>query len=107
MSHFGEHIKELREKNRMYQREVCNKLNIDSPMMSKIERGERRAKREQIPILAELYQVKADELLAIWLADQVYDIIKDEVVGLKALQLAEDEIKYNRKKNKLSIHSND
>ena len=107
MSHFGEHIKELREKNRMYQREVCNKLNIDSPMMSKIERGERRAKREQIPILAELYHVKADELLAIWLADQVYDIIKDEAVGLKALQLAEDEIKYNREKNKLSIHSND
>jgi len=98
MSSFGEHIKELREKNRMFQREVCNKLNIDSPMMSKIERGERRAKRDQIPILADLFRVKADELLAIWLADQVYDIIKDEAVGLKALQLAEDEIKYSKKK---------
>ncbi len=67
-------------------------------MLSKIERGERRAKREYIPLLAELFNVKSDELLAIWLADQVYEIIKDEEVGLKAIQLAEDEVKYGKKK---------
>lgn len=98
MSHFGEYIKELREKNRLLQREVSGRLNIDTPMLSKIERGERRAKREHIPALAEMFNKKTEELLAIWLADQVYDIVKDEEVGLKAIQLAEDEVKYNKAK---------
>ncbi|HRE52462.1 MAG TPA: helix-turn-helix transcriptional regulator [Flavitalea sp.] len=98
MSHFGEYIKNLREHNRLLQREVSSRLSIDTPMLSKIERGERRAKREYIPLLAELFNVKSDELLAIWLADQVYEIIKDEEVGLKAIQLAEDEVKYGKKK---------
>ncbi len=98
MSHFGEYIKDLREKNRLLQREVSGTLNIDIPMLSKIERGERRAKRKHIPVLAEMFNKKTEELLAIWLADQVYDIVKDEEVGLKAIQLAEDEVKYNKKK---------
>ena len=71
-------------------------------MLSKIERGERRAKREYIPILAEMFSSKDEELLAIWLADQVYEIVKDEAVGLKAIQLAEDEVKFNKRSSKKS-----
>ena len=98
MSFFGEHIKNLREKNRLLQREVAGLLSIDTPMLSKIERGERKAKRDYIPIFAEIFKSELDELLAIWLADFVYDIVKDEEVGLKAIQLAEDEVRYYKKK---------
>lgn len=93
MRHFGDHIKNLREKNRLLQREVSSRLNIDTPMLSKIERGERKAKKEYIPVLAELLNANKKELLTIWLADQVYEVVKDESVALDALKLAEDEIR--------------
>ena len=52
-------------------------LEIDTPMYSKIERGERKAKRSQIPIMAKLFDVEEKELLTIWLADKVLDTVED------------------------------
>lgn len=72
------------------QREVSSKLNIDTPMLSKIERGERRAKKEYISTLAEVLSTSKQELLTLWLADQVYEMVKDESVALEALKLAEE-----------------
>jgi len=45
---FGERIKELRESKDLLQRQLAATLEIDTPMFSKIERDERRAKREQV-----------------------------------------------------------
>jgi hypothetical protein len=67
-------------------------------MLSKIERGERRAKKEQVSIFATIFSVKENELLSLWLADQVYEIVKDEGVALKAIQVAEEEVKYQSKR---------
>lgn len=75
---FGEHIKQLREQNHLLQRQLANALDMDTAMLSKIERGERRAKREHIPILASQLRTNEKELFTIWLADQVCDLIKDE-----------------------------
>ena len=41
----GKKIKELREEHGMVQRRLAAALDIDTPMYSKIERGERKAKR--------------------------------------------------------------
>lgn len=97
MNHFGGKIKVLREQKGLLQKHVANLLDIDSPMLSKIERGERKAKREQIFILAGVFNVDSDELLSLWLADQIYEVIKDESVALKAIQVAEEEVKYEKK----------
>ena len=97
MNQFGIRIKELRNKKGLLQKHIASKLDIDTPMLSKIERGERKAKREQIAILAKVFFTDKDELLALWLADQIYDVIKDEDVALKAIQVAEDGIKYESK----------
>lgn len=75
---FGKKIKELREERGLYQRHLCAALEIDTPMYSKIERGERKAKRSQIPIMSKLFEVDEKELLTIWLADKVLDIVADE-----------------------------
>ena len=83
----------------MLQRQVANQLEMDSPMLSKIERGERHAKREQIAILSKIFNVAEDDLLSLWLADKVYDVIKDEDLALKALSFTEDEVKKRKKKN--------
>lgn len=90
---FGERIKQLREEKGLLQRQLAASLEMDTPMFSKIERGERRAKREQVSILAKLLSTSTDELLTLWLADQVYEIIKDEKLGAKAAQLAEQKLK--------------
>jgi len=90
---FGEHIKQLREQNQLLQRQLANELDMDTAMLSKIERGERRAKREHIPILASLLKTNEKELFTIWLADQVLQLVENEEQALQALKIAENEIK--------------
>lgn len=90
---FGEHIKQLREQNQLLQRQVASVLEIDTAMLSKIERGERRAKKEHIPLLANLLHSNERELYTIWLADQIYQLVENEEQALQALKIAENEIK--------------
>ena len=92
---FGKKIKELREKQGLLQRQLAAVLEIDTPMFSKIERGDRKAKREQVICLAQ--QLKADEteLLALWLADKIVDAIGDKErkeLKHRAIKIAEKEI---------------
>lgn len=98
-THFGSRIKELREANDMLQRHVASLLDIDTPLFSKIERGERTAKKEVVIRLAEILKADKEELLTLWLADQVAEVVKDEDYALKAMQVAEEGVKYkiNRK----------
>lgn len=95
---FGDRIKGLREGKNMLQRQLAASLEVDSPMLSKIERGERRAKKEQVIQLAKLLQADVQELLTLWLAEQVYDLVKDEDVASDALKVAETELKYSKPK---------
>jgi transcriptional regulator with XRE-family HTH domain len=91
----GKRIKELREKKGLLQRQLAAELEIDSPMYSKIERGERRAKREQVIKLAKLFQVDENELLTLWLAGQVLEIIEGEETGAHALEIVKTKLNQN------------
>jgi transcriptional regulator with XRE-family HTH domain len=90
---FGERIKELRESQGLLQRQLAASLEIDTPMFSKIERGERKAKREQVEQLADLLNADRPQLLSLWLADQVIDLIKEEPQANEALEIVLKEIK--------------
>lgn len=100
MNQFGEQIKQLREQKGLLQRQVANQLEMDTPMLSKIERGERNAKREQVTILSKIYNVSEEDLLSLWLADKLFEVLKDEDVALKALSVTEDEVKKIKRKIK-------
>jgi transcriptional regulator with XRE-family HTH domain len=89
---FGEKIRELRESQGLLQRQLAASLEIDTPMFSKIERGDRKAKREQVEHLAILLDTNLSELLRIWLADQIVEIVKDEPQAIDALKTAIKEI---------------
>ena len=89
---FGKKIKELREEHGMVQRKLAAALDIDTPMYSKIERGERKAKRSHIPILANLLEIDEKELLTIWLADKVLDTVAGDEVKHDAVIFAQKEI---------------
>jgi len=90
---FGNRIKELRESQGLLQRQISAHLEIDTPMFSKIERGERRAKREQVLKMAKVFKTNKEELLTLWLADQVLDLVINENQALQALKLATKDIK--------------
>ena len=74
----GERIRELRAGHGVLQRQLAALLEIDTPMFSKIERGDRRAKRTQVIQLAEYFKIDKNELLTLWLADKVLDAVKEE-----------------------------
>lgn len=90
---FINQIKKLREQKQLPQRQLAAALDIDTATYCKIEKGDRRAKREQVDTIAELLNTDKDELLALWLADQILDIVKDEKqVADKALEIAKKNI---------------
>lgn len=75
---FGNKIKELREQQCLPQRQLAAALNIDTATYCKIEKGDRKAKREQVYVIADELTYDRHDLVNIWLAEKVYDIIKDE-----------------------------
>lgn len=93
---FSEKIHQLREEKKLYQKHIASALSIDTPMYCRIERGERRVKKEQIPVIAEILQVNSDELLALWLADQVTAIVANETnIAKQVLKIANNTIEKN------------
>ena len=95
---FGNKIRELRDEQGLLQRQLAAALEIDTPMFSKIERGDRRAKREQVVKLAELLHQDENEMLKLWLADKVIDAVGDEndlVLKCDAIEVAQKTIIYD------------
>lgn len=86
----GKRIKELREEQKLLQRQLAAVLEIDTPMFSKIERGDRRAKRGQVITLAQQFKVDERELLTLWLADKILDALEvdDDKLKQEAIKIA-------------------
>lgn len=90
---FAEKIRQLREEKQLLQRQVSAALEMDNALYCKIERGDRRAKREQIPLIAKILQTDPEELLILWLADQVVAVIKnDKEISNKLLDIVKQNI---------------
>ena len=98
-SQVGNRIRIRREEQNLLLRQVAPMLEMDTAQLSKIERGERQAKKETVIKVAKILKVKEDDLLTLWLADQIYDVVKNEDNALKAMLVAEDSVKYNKRKN--------
>lgn len=99
---FGNKLKSLREEKQIPQRQIAAVLEIDTATYCKIEKGDRRAKREQVIELAKTLQIDTKELLRLWSADKVYDIIAEEDEATQILNVvAENIVIYKRQKAKL------
>jgi transcriptional regulator with XRE-family HTH domain len=92
MNQFGLRIHDLRISKSLRQRQVAALLEADTAFVSKMEKGTRQPRREQVLILAEYFQIDKEELLSLWLADKVYDVLKDEDVAKQALRAAENKL---------------
>ena len=99
---FGNKIKTIREEKQIPQRQLAAALEIDTATYCKIEKGDRRAKREQVNVLAELLEVDSKELIRLWSADKVYNIIAEEEEATLILNVvAENIINFKRKTTKI------
>ncbi len=94
MDSLGDTIRKLREEEELPLRTVAAFLDIDQAILSKIERGHRKPTREQVVKLAGYFKVKENDLLVAWLSDKLVFELEDEEVALKALQVAEEKVKY-------------
>ena len=78
MNHLGQKIRELREKQNLLLRQVAAHLEVDTALMSKIERGERYATKQQTIDIAKFLKANEDEFITLWLADKVQSAVGEE-----------------------------
>ncbi|GHT36135.1 hypothetical protein AGMMS49574_27350 [Bacteroidia bacterium] len=91
---FNERIEQLRKEQGLPLRKLAAALDIDTASYCKIEKGERRARKEYIPVIAEFLQADYEELLTFWLADQVTAmVVSEKELSNKVLNIAKENIK--------------
>ena len=94
MDSFGQKIRSLRESQELLLRQVAAAIEIDQALLSKIERGERLATKNQVIALAYFFDINDRELLILWLGEKIAYGIKDEDIANDALKAAEVAIQY-------------
>lgn len=97
-SQFGSKIRSLREQRKLYLRQVAPLLEMDTAQLSKIEKGLRQMKKEQITLIAEIYKTDESELETLWLSDQIVEVVKDSNTALQAIYFAGNQIKEGKQK---------
>ncbi|MFV8373070.1 Fic family protein [Flavobacterium sp. LB2P74] len=96
-------LKNAREQKGLKTREVAQLLGIDQALISKFESGTRKPTREQVIKLASLLEIDLETIMVIWLKEKIlYEIGHDEF-ALKALMVAEEEIRSQSKPSKKKI----
>jgi Fic family protein/DNA-binding XRE family transcriptional regulator len=96
-------LKNAREQKGLKTREVAQLLGIDQALISKFESGSRKPTREQVIKLASLLEIDLETIMVAWLKEKIlYEIGQDEF-ALKALLVAEQEIRDQSKSSKKKI----
>jgi len=96
---FGEYIRLLRNESNMTLTQLAAQLNMDSANLSKIENSKREFDEKRLEKLASIFQLDLnnlkDELFSEKFAKKIYTNSCSE----KALELAEQKVKYFKQSN--------
>lgn len=93
-------LRKLREENHLPLRKVAALVDIDAAILSKMERGERKLTKDVVQKLAKLYKYDPEELMVLYLSEKVIYEIGEEELAIKALHVAEELIKYQKKQKR-------
>ncbi|WP_447636701.1 Fic family protein [Flavobacterium microcysteis] len=93
-------LKNARELKSMKVREVSQQTGIDQALISKFETGIRKPTRDQLLKLAAILEIDLETLMVAWLKEKILYEIGDEEFALKAMKVAEEEIRYQTKSAK-------
>ena len=94
MNNLGQKIRELRESQNLLLRQVAAELEVDTALMSKIERGDRNASKQQVIEIAKYLKANEEELLTLWLADKIEStIVEEPTIAYQAMKIANKKLK--------------
>lgn len=93
----GQKIKELRKNHGLLQKELALKLKIGEGYLSKVENNQKTLNKDHLVEISHLFNYPISDLEILWLGTKVYDLIKEENDALRALKVAEENFKYNRR----------
>lgn len=96
-------LKNAREQKGLKTREVAQLLGIDQALISKFESGTRKPTKEQVIKLATLLDIDLETIMVAWLKEKILYEIGHNEFALKALLVAEQEIRYQSKPTKKKL----
>jgi len=99
LKELGETLRQLREGKGLLLRQVAADLDMDTALLSKIERGERSLKKEQLTKAADVFGIPPRDLLVVWLADKVSQLLEGEPLALEALDKCRTQLKKGKANN--------
>jgi len=89
----SELLKNKREINNLLLREVASKIDVDTALISKFEKGGRKPTREQVNKLAKVLNIEHSKLLKLWLSEKVYEDVKGEDLAIEAVKMTLERLK--------------
>ena len=96
---FGDTVKKLREEKNLTLREVAKALKIDTSMLGKIEKNNRKPTKHLIEKFAKFFKVIDKDLTIAFLSDAVaYQIMEEEDFSNEVFKVAEKKVKYLKTK---------
>ncbi|MEI7585979.1 helix-turn-helix transcriptional regulator [Runella sp.] len=99
-SELGQYLRELRKDRKETLHQVSKGTDIDSPMLSKIERGERLPTSEQLKRLAKFYKVSEASLKVMHTAEKILKEYGANETTYDAIQLVSEQLTSYAKKSK-------
>lgn len=96
----GQILRNEREKKGLLLRHVAAQLDIDTAILSKIERGERKAKKEHIIKLSGILDMNKEDLIVHFLSEKILYEIEGEKLGQRALKVAEQKMRHKKSKGR-------
>ena len=92
---FADLLRNHREALGLPLRAVAQTMGVDTSLVSKWERGERKPLRADVDKLARVLKADRKQLLVAWLRDAVVYAAGDDELALDALKAAESQVAFN------------
>ena len=93
MKRLGEIFRQEREQHNLLLRQAAAKLDIDQAVLSKIERCERNATKDQLINFSTLYNLDLKKITITWNSEKVSDLLDGETDKKEILQMLIKELK--------------
>jgi predicted transcriptional regulator len=93
VNYLGDKLRNLRESQGLLLRQAAAFVEVDTAFISKVERGEKKASREQVLKLAIFLSANKEQLIMLWLCDKIIDVVEDDPMAEEALKMALKNVK--------------
>lgn len=80
-NYFGQKIRKVRKSKGMLLRQLAACLEVDTALISKIEKGDRVTNREHLRKISKALGIDEKDLMTLWLADKIERVITEDTAA--------------------------